>query len=362
MNENERIEAKLSNEQRELVEQNLGLVGVHLHRHVSCPESPRRDREYDDLFQEGCLGLIQAALRYRPDGGVPFPAFALPRIRKAVSRALAEKFTTLQVPMRRRSRVTRTEGGCGREDAGWPRGGREREALRHDPAQDDARRRPRGRSAQDPDLPWARIGSLSHDPVDRGEKPQREPDEPAADTVGQRLRDKYERAVRVASHRLAQARSRRCDRGRLIHMLVRERFMMPQEQMRPSMRQIARETGSSYARVAQCARKLGQAVAELLRLDPEFAQLKEMARSDPRGVEATIDGDHERRLARASARAYVRRMRSARPEARVSMLDELISVAEDRLADAVERGVSSLPVDKREQLAWGAPSGGQKSR
>ena len=77
----------LTETQRRLVARNLGLVGLHLRRNVSNLAAPRRDREWDDLFQEGCLGLIQAAILFREDRGIAFAAFALPRIRNAVSRA-----------------------------------------------------------------------------------------------------------------------------------------------------------------------------------------------------------------------------------------------------------------------------------
>jgi len=47
---------RLPRTQQELVRRNVGLVAVHLKRHVGDLAVPRRDREYEDLFQEGCLG------------------------------------------------------------------------------------------------------------------------------------------------------------------------------------------------------------------------------------------------------------------------------------------------------------------
>lgn len=46
-----------------------------------------RRGEADDLFQEGCLGLLDAAKTFDPARGVPFKAYARKRIRWAVSKA-----------------------------------------------------------------------------------------------------------------------------------------------------------------------------------------------------------------------------------------------------------------------------------
>ncbi|MCH9002296.1 MAG: hypothetical protein IIC02_06955, partial [Planctomycetes bacterium] len=93
-------QTRLSDTQRKLVSENIGLVAVHLRRHVANLAEPRRDREWDDLFQEGCLGLAAAAERFRPERGIPFAAFALPRIHNAVSKALQRRFSIVYVPPR----------------------------------------------------------------------------------------------------------------------------------------------------------------------------------------------------------------------------------------------------------------------
>ena len=101
MSGGERERVPLTDEQRRLVRENIGLVSVHLRRYVGNLAFPRRDREWDDLFQEGCLGLIQAAAAFRQERGIPFAAFALARIHNAVSRALHCKFSTVHVPPKR---------------------------------------------------------------------------------------------------------------------------------------------------------------------------------------------------------------------------------------------------------------------
>ena len=91
----------LSEVQRRRVRENLGLVGLHLRKHVRNLRTPRREREWEDLFQEGCLGLIRAAVDFAPEREIPFAAFALPRIHHAVSLALQSRFTLIRPPRRK---------------------------------------------------------------------------------------------------------------------------------------------------------------------------------------------------------------------------------------------------------------------
>ena len=95
VSEQEQLSTTLTDEQRRLVRDNVGLVAVHLRRNVVNLLHPKWEREWDDLFQEGCLGLIRAATAYRAERGIPFAAFALPRIHNAVSRAIQSKFERL---------------------------------------------------------------------------------------------------------------------------------------------------------------------------------------------------------------------------------------------------------------------------
>ncbi len=80
-----------------MVTENIGLVMYHLRRHVPNLGTPQRDREWEDLVQEGCMGLIRAAALYRHERGIPFVAFALRRIQKEVSRALHSKFCLISI-------------------------------------------------------------------------------------------------------------------------------------------------------------------------------------------------------------------------------------------------------------------------
>jgi len=59
--------ASLNDAQRELVEENVGLVYAQVHK---------RGIYDEDLIQEGMLGLINAARYYSPDFGVRFSTYA----------------------------------------------------------------------------------------------------------------------------------------------------------------------------------------------------------------------------------------------------------------------------------------------
>ena len=70
---------RLTDEQRVRVEKNMGLVHVHLSRLVDLRAAATRDREVEDLFQEGMLGLVRAAMTFDPELHGHFVPFALHR-------------------------------------------------------------------------------------------------------------------------------------------------------------------------------------------------------------------------------------------------------------------------------------------
>lgn len=62
--------------------------------------------EVDDLVQAGMVGLVEASMRYDPTSGVPFEAFALPRVRGAMTDELR---TNDWLPRRRRKEQRRIQ-------------------------------------------------------------------------------------------------------------------------------------------------------------------------------------------------------------------------------------------------------------
>ncbi|MGD2109186.1 MAG: sigma factor [Phycisphaerae bacterium] len=311
----------LTPQQRCLVRQNIGLVAVHIKRNVANLSVPRRDREWEDLFQEGCLGLIRAAVAYRPERGIPFAAFALPRIHNAVSRALQRRFSTVYVP---------------------PKSSRA-----HEPAADKNARR------HTPDRP--RVHSLDRDqqrhlPDHRRHRPDAVPGE----TIGERLRDKYERAVRVASDKVSARTSTRSDRDKVVCILLEERLLVPNDESKVPLRSIARRTRSSYARVAQCERQLKELAASFLDADPEFHALRRRARTCPQGPDSPIDAELEQDLASASLAELIRRFRRADRTQRGQLLGTLLRIAPHDTERFIGDQLRRLASEQRETLLHGS--------
>ena len=217
----------LTEEQRRLVRENIGLVGVHLRRHLADLAVPRRDREGDDLFQEGCLGLVQAARRFDPEGGIAFPAYALPRIHKAVSKALYRKFATVRVPPKRRSKSCGETTRADKLDAETAQA----DKLDAETAQADESRAGKSKA----DKPPADDCEPSSRPLKRPDRPvvssltdelsARLADRrhggsvgPWSETIDDRLRLRYERAVSLARDTVSKGGSTRGDRDALVRI------------------------------------------------------------------------------------------------------------------------------------------------
>ncbi len=226
----------------------------HLRRHVQCPSRPTRSREKDDLYQAGCLGLIEAAKLYDRDRGISFSAFALRRIHHAVSRTAYEGFSTVKVPMRKQMEQHKQKA----------------------PA-----------SAPVPVAAVPVVHSLEDDPPTR--RPEARSDPSGDGTIAARLRQKYISAVERARQVARAGRSRRGDRSLLVDRVVEDRLMIPDDEHKTPLRQIARETESSYARVADCEKRLVAEIARLLESDRECRRLRARARDSDHGMATRLD-------------------------------------------------------------------------
>lgn len=306
--------AALSDQQQILVKENIGLVYVHLKNYVTPHRIPWTRREWEDLVQEGCLGLIRAAQDFNPQGHIPFAAFALPRIHTAVRRCMLKRFGASVAFAGGKSPARRSLFGLSTKPDWSPR--------------------QRRRLACDDD-PLTALGDWWG---------------ANSDTLGVRMREKYERAVHRAVARLLAESPPGEAHEELIRALAAERHLVPDVHARKPYRHIARRINAPYTRVIQFDRHLHEAIKGTLDRDPEFAELQRLARAEPRGVDTPVDESFDQRLARLSAAELLQRLLHSPGERREKLVEKLFFLATDTFFQALRTELESLPVSAREDL------------
>ncbi len=306
--------AALNDERQTLVKANIGLVYVHLKNYVTPHCIPWTRREWEDLVQEGCLGLIRAAQDFNPQGKIPFAAFALPRIHTAVRRSMMQRFGSSAAFAGGESPAKRSLFGTSHKPDWSPR------KRRRIPVNDD---------------PLEVLGDWwgSNE-----------------DTLGVRMREKYERAVhRAVAHIRAQDEPDDAH-AKLLRALAADRHLVPDVHARKPYRQIATRMNAPYARIIQLDRQLREAIRLSLERDPEFNELQRIARAEPLGVDTPVDETFEQALARLSAAELLQRLLHSAGPRREKLMEQIFAQATPSLLQTIRNELQSLPVATREDL------------
>jgi len=297
---------RLTEQEQKLVTENLGLVNVHIRRFVPVPHNPTASREYEDLFQEGCLALMQAARNYRADRHGPFSAYALSWVHHAVNKALCEGFATLRVPANAVHEARRRQRKTARSDRHRP-----------EPALVETRRlteeAPDGLTESEIRHPPRHVGRFLGRPW-HGQR----------DTIETRIRAKYEAAVRAAHGRLCGSGRGRSDRDALIRRIVNERLLVPEPSARTSTRRLAQDFRCSIGRIVYCGDILAAEIRSLLEADDEVDLLVKLARRESDGMGTVIDAATASRMTRAAREGFARRFAGLAPDRQGLILRELV--------------------------------------
>ena len=282
----------ISDAQRRRVEANLHLVKSAVARCGGWRCALRNNFEYNDLWQEGCMALVEAVRLHDPARHGEFAPYAISRLHFAVSRYAHERGALVRVPFvtQRRMRQQRREEEARCEE-------RRQRGSHADAARPGEARPGRGRSRSAhsdsdrhrPDHPPRVICSegIDQGPARRcnpfGEA-DADPDTPrhhptVAELAGPRLRATLD-AIR---DRLVRSGGRSPLRETIIRRCFDERWTIPEADARTPIRQMARELGCSLGGITHCEARFEREAAAALDGDAMLSELRRIAKSSPQG-------------------------------------------------------------------------------
>lgn len=344
-----KVERRLTGAQATLVRDNLGLVGVHLRKRVVGHGPPLPRDQWDELFQEGCIGLIEAALRFRAERGIAFAAFALPRIRTAINRAIAR----MVVPARRPRERCPDRRDPEQAPAGFLGGVGERAGPGSRLAQRKPAMLPRVESENSNAMPWAidferQVPALVAGATDSHLPPA----QTSPDTLGDRLRARFMAAVRGAAAALVadDRGTKRRDRATVVNTLVEERILVTREDERCPLREVARRLACPYTRVAVLDRRLRSLIIERLGADAAYLLLRRFLRREGVDTNTVMDTDFETELMAEQCVWFLRAFHSADEHAQGAILRELCRFSGEKGPKWVLAGFSGLLPAPRDEL------------
>ena len=239
----------LSGAQRDLVERHLPLVRHTLKRNRHLIRVGRDARDGAELFQEGCLALIEAVRNHDTARHGHFAAYAMARIHFALSRYVHEREYAVRVPF-----ITQR------------------------------RRKPTCPDHQADQPPLPTVVRMNEQATQAVRRPTRSGGAMEEPTIGELLGERIDVAMRQVTDQLKQGR--RCAPGirEVVERCVRERWSVPEPEARTSIRQLAKDLNCSVGRITHCEERFKKGMATALNDDPQYRTLKRKAAASRHGV------------------------------------------------------------------------------
>ncbi|MCB9856084.1 MAG: hypothetical protein H6818_10400 [Phycisphaerales bacterium] len=253
----------LSSRQRGIVESHLRLVQHTLNRNRHLIRYRQEGREEHELFQEGCLALIEAVRNHDASRHGHFGPYAMARIHFALSRHVHENDASVRVPF-----ITQ----------------RRRRAKALPPAADSRSGAP---------LPIVqRLGDANAPPARRAQDGEF-PNQPR---IGDLIAERIEGAMLQVIDDMKRAP--RCSPGtpEVIERCAEERWRIPEPDARMSIRKLARALDCSVGRITHCEERFRQRMGKALNNDPTYCALRDEARRGERGFDERLSPDRLAKL------------------------------------------------------------------